>query len=74
MGSRAMFHHLGIETKGYKFEKIVSRNELCVVLKRKRIRTTDGLYEKMSFLFEIPPNFLKFSISNLCTELVSVIQ
>ena len=29
-----------------KFEKIVSRNGLSVVLKRKRIITTDGLYEK----------------------------
>ncbi|MGB0879406.1 MAG: transposase [Polaribacter sp.] len=47
MGSRVMFHHLGIQTIGVnKFEKIVSRNGLCVVVKRKRIRTTNGCYQK----------------------------
>jgi putative transposase len=46
MGSRVMYHHLKIEEVGInKFEKIVSNNGLCVQLKRRRIVTTDGVYE-----------------------------
>jgi len=47
MGSRVMFHHLKINFIGInKFEKIVSKNGLTIQVRRKRIITTDGLYEK----------------------------
>jgi len=47
MGSRVMYHQLKIEKIGItKFEKIVSNNGLTVKIKRKRIITTHGLYEK----------------------------
>lgn len=47
MGSRVMYHQLKIEDVGInKFEKIVSNNQLCVQIKRRRIVTTDGYYEK----------------------------
>lgn len=47
MGSRVMYHQLKIEAIGInKFEKIISKNGLCVQIKRGRIVTTDGYYEK----------------------------
>lgn len=47
MGSRVMFYQLKIEKIGInKFEKIVSEQGLTVKIKRKRIVTTDGFYEK----------------------------
>lgn len=46
MGSRVMYHQLKIEEVGInKFEKIVSNNGLCVQVKRRRIVTTNGVYE-----------------------------
>lgn len=47
MGSRVMFHHLKIANIGVnKFEQIVSKNGLTIVKKKKRIVTTNGLYEQ----------------------------
>lgn len=47
MGARVLYHYLNISSIGInKFEQIVSRNELSVVIKKKRIVTTNGLYEE----------------------------
>lgn len=47
MGARLLYYHLNIKEIGInKFEKIVSNYGLSVKIKRKRIITTDGLYEK----------------------------
>jgi putative transposase len=47
MGARVMYHQLKIDTVGInKFEKIVSENGLSVKIRRRRIITTNGLYEK----------------------------
>lgn len=46
IGARPMFYKLGIDFVGInKFEKIMSESNLGVKLKRKRIITTQGLYE-----------------------------
>lgn len=47
MGSRVMFYKLKIKEVGVnKFEKIVSESGLSLVKRRKRIVTTNGVYEK----------------------------
>ena len=47
MGARVLYHYLNIRSIGInKFEQIVSRNGLSVVIKKKRIVTTNGLYEE----------------------------
>jgi putative transposase len=47
MGSRVMYHQLKIDHIGInKFEKIVSEQGLTIKIKRRRIITTDGFYEK----------------------------
>ncbi|MEG4230477.1 DDE-type integrase/transposase/recombinase [Microcoleus sp. N9_B1] len=47
MGSRVMYHQLKINQIGInKFEKIISEHGLTIKTKRKRIITTNGLYEK----------------------------
>lgn len=47
MGARVMYHQLDIQNLGVnKFERILSNNGLSVVIKRKRIITTTGIYEK----------------------------
>lgn len=47
MGSRVLYHHLEIHDVGInKFEKIVSKNGLTIKISKRRIVTTDGLYEK----------------------------
>jgi putative transposase len=47
MGSRVMYHQLKLGYIGInKFEKIVSAHGLTVKIKRRRIITTDGFYEK----------------------------
>lgn len=47
MGARVMYHQLKIDTVGInKFEKIVSENVLSVKIRRRRIITTNGFYEK----------------------------
>jgi len=46
MGSRVLYYRLKIADIGVnKFEKILSKNGLCVKVKRKRIVTTDGRHE-----------------------------
>ena len=47
MGSRVMYYQLKIDHIGInKFEKIVAEQGLTIKIKRKRIITTDGFYEK----------------------------
>ena len=47
MGARVLYHQLKVTEVGVnKFEKILSESGLSVVIKRKRIITTDGVYEK----------------------------
>lgn len=47
MGSRVMYHQLKIDHIGInRFEKIVSEQGLTIKVKRRRIVTTDGFYEK----------------------------
>ena len=45
VGSRIMYYKLQIKSIGInKFERIVSKNNLCVKVKKKRIVTTQGVY------------------------------
>lgn len=47
MGARVLYHQLDIKNVGInKFEQILSNNGLSVVIKRRRIVTTTGIYEK----------------------------
>lgn len=47
MGARVMYHQLEIQNLGInKFEQILSNNGLSVVVKKRRIVTTTGVYEK----------------------------
>lgn len=47
MGARVMFYHLGITEIGVnKFENILSKNNLSVIIKKKRIITTNGVYDQ----------------------------
>lgn len=47
MGARVMYHKLEIQNLGInKFEQILSKNGLSVAVKKRRIVTTTGVYEK----------------------------
>jgi putative transposase len=47
MGSRVMYYQLNITEVGVnKFEKIVSDNGLSVIIKRKKVITTNGVYDQ----------------------------
>lgn len=46
MGSRVMYHYLNIKELGInKFEKIISTSGFGVKTRKKRIKTTDGIYD-----------------------------
>ena len=47
MGARVLYHRLNIQKLGInKFERIVSSSGLSVVIRKRRIVTTTGIYEK----------------------------